>query len=204
MATYSIVSPVHYHLNGWSTLNIGATSKGCAVGGEDSTEWRTVMGIKVTPGKNERVTKLSLNVGYLSDKDAATQLGGYLYTDFDVAKVVSGPPSGYIAHAEETTAIKPTVNGRMTTLTWTGLNITKETTLYVWFYVTPGWYSQIWLGNSGYCKVPTATGVAVKSGLVHIENGISWEDYFVYIHNGESWDMYVPYIHNGESWNLLS
>lgn len=41
-------------------------------------------------------------------------------------------------------------------------------------------------------------------GLVHIDNGTTFDMYLVYIDNGTSWDMYIPYIDNGSSWDLLS
>ena len=39
-------------------------------------------------------------------------------------------------------------------------------------------------------------------GLVHIDNGSSFDAYEVYIDNGSSWDRYVPYIDNGSSWDI--
>lgn len=73
-----------------------------------------------------------------------------------------------------------------------------NTTYYLWIFpatVTPGYY---WLAESDKATLETS-GAA---GLVHIDNGGSFESYQVYIDNGSSWDMYIPYIDNGSSWDL--
>lgn len=42
------------------------------------------------------------------------------------------------------------------------------------------------------------------SGVVYIDNGITFEPYLAYIDNGTSWDLYLAYVDNGTSWMIIS
>lgn len=158
MATYQFLSDIHYYLKdtstgyaGWGTFALGSTATGGPIAGVSNTTWRTIMGVTITPAAGEKVTSFTLNIGLIKqdgDYDNV-KLGGYLYSDFNTAKGVSGPPSGYIAHFEESSAIYTPYSGRVVNMTFSGLNITTPTTYYVWFYVSPSYYCQIWTGKTG-------------------------------------------------------
>lgn len=164
MATYQILEDIHYYLKdtstgyaGWGTFDLGSTATGGPIAGVSNTTWRTIMGVTITPAVGEKVTSFTLNIGLIKqdgDYDNV-KLGGYLYSDFNTAKGVSGPPSGYIAHFEESSAIYTPYSGRIVNMTFSGLNITTTTTLYVWFYVSPSYYCQIWTGKTGNFKNET-------------------------------------------------
>lgn len=203
MASYSINTSIDYYLGSWGTYSLGSTSTGGPIASASNSSYRTILGITITPSSSEIVTSLSLKIGYTSSSSTATKLGGYLYTNLSTAKSsVSGPPSGYIANAIESSGKAPTASGRMTTLKWTGLNISANTTVYVWFYLDQNVYSQIWTGSTGNIVAPTVSGTVTSKGYIYVDNGSSFDKYEVYIDNGSSWDRYIPYIDNGSSWDL--
>lgn len=167
MATYTFHDKVNYYLKdtstgyaGWGTFTFGSTATGGPIAGYANTTWRTILGFTVKPDVGEAITKITLNIGLIkqdSDNDNV-KLGGYLYNDFNTAKQVSGPPSGYIAHFEEPSAIYTSYSGRKISLEWElseDQAITTETDLYAWFYVNPSYYCQIWTGKSGNFKNET-------------------------------------------------
>lgn len=160
MATYQILKDINFYNSGWDKFSLGSTATGGPFAGVNNTDWRTILGVTITPAANEKVTSFTLNVGFIkqySEYGNNMKFGGYLYTSLDTAKNVSGPPSGYIAHFEESTATYTSYSGRMVDMTFSGLNITDTTTLYIWFYVTPSQYCQIWTSKSGNVVAPTIT-----------------------------------------------
>lgn len=60
--------------------------------------------------------------------------------------------------------------------------------------------------TDGTTKTDTFTFYAVWeiSGVVYIDNGVSFDPYLAYIDNGSSWDLYLAYIDNGSEWNIIS
>lgn len=43
------------------------------------------------------------------------------------------------------------------------------------------------------------------SGVVHIYDGTSFNNYVIYIFNGQNWnDQYIPYVFDGTTWNICS
>ena len=203
MATYSFESDVHYYQGSWNTHKFGSTSNGGSIAGELNEDYRAIVGITIKPDENEIVTAFTLKIGYLSTYNVATCLGGYLYDSLTTAKSsVSGAPAGYMAHAKESEAAVPTASGRMAALTFEGLYIKEETTVYVWFYVDPSGHSQIWTGASGNVKKPTVEVTAIVGGIVYIDDGTSIEAYRFFIDNGEGWEQHRPHIDNSEGWDL--
>ena len=73
-----------------------------------------------------------------------------------------------------------------------------NTTYYLWIFPATSTYGFYWLDVEDKATLETS-GAA---GLVHIDNGSSFDSYQVYIDNGSGWDMYIPYIDNGSGWDL--
>lgn len=42
------------------------------------------------------------------------------------------------------------------------------------------------------------------SGIVHIFNGTSFDNYIIQIFNGSTWDQYIPYVFDGSKWCICS
>ena len=159
MATYTFHSEVPFYQGTdgyWGTDTFGSMVDGHPIGNKTPSatqyQWRSIVGFDITPAAGEKVTSFTLNVGLMKPTQTSTTnvaLGGYLYNSLDTAKSrVSDVPSEYIGHYVEPSTKYTDATGRMTTLTYTGLNITSRTSLYIWFYVSPGAYYELWTGNS--------------------------------------------------------
>lgn len=42
------------------------------------------------------------------------------------------------------------------------------------------------------------------SGVVYIDNGVSFDPYLAYIDNGMGWDLYLVYVDDGTTWHIIS
>lgn len=59
-------------------------------------------------------------------------------------------------------------------------------------------------GETGVIHQYTMYAIWEISGVVYIDNGITFEPYLAYIDNGTSWDLYLAYVDDGTSWNIIS
>ena len=59
-------------------------------------------------------------------------------------------------------------------------------------------------GETGIIHQYTMYAIWEISGVVYIDNGITFEPYLAYIDNGTSWDLYLAYVDDGTSWNIIS
>lgn len=78
------------------------------------------------------------------------------------------------------------------------LTLSANTTYYLWLFPNTTTYGYYNLTQSQQAVI-TTNG---SGGVVHIDNGSSWDAYQCYIDNGSSWDLYIPYIDNGSSWDV--
>ena len=160
MATYSFHSEVPFYQGTdgyWGSDTFGSIRDGHPIGGKAPSsylyQWRSIIGFDITPATGEKITSFTINIGFMRPTQTTTPqnvaLGGYLYNSLETAKSkTNDAPSGYIGHSAEPSAIYVDATGRMTSLTYSGLNITTKTSLYIWFYVNPGGYFELWSGNS--------------------------------------------------------
>ena len=69
------------------------------------------------------------------------------------------------------------------------------------------YYLFLWAcGDTRYITVLNTSNHGVvlgyNAGLIHIDNGTSFDAYQVYVDNGTSWDLCIPYIDNGTDWEM--
>ena len=61
-----------------------------------------------------------------------------------------------------------------------------------------------WTGENDEARQFTLYAIWEISGVIYIDNGITFEPYLAYIDNGMSWDLYLAYVDNGASWTIIS
>ena len=67
MATYTLDSKLLSTAgSGWYEVAVGSTNAGGHLHGSSNDTYRTILGIKVTPGTGEKVTSLTLTIGKLT------------------------------------------------------------------------------------------------------------------------------------------
>lgn len=59
-------------------------------------------------------------------------------------------------------------------------------------------------GETGVIHQYTMYAIWEISGVVYIDNGITFEPYLAYIDNGTDWDLYLMYVDDGTNWNIIS
>lgn len=98
------------------------------------------------------------------------------------------------------------------TITIDGLNLSPNTTYYLYLFPGSGYandaserhgqYMVYLYNNNGNDLSSLAYDESnINTGFVYIDNGTGWDAYAVYIDNGSGWDQYIPYIDNGSSWD---
>ena len=117
----------------------------------DSTsyKYKTRGKFTVTPAANKKITAITLSTRVV--RSGATNL--YCYLLDSEPTTVTTAPSSYLGRARYPSSgtSNPTSSGAIWTFSWSGLNITANKTLYVWFCTVDdisGALTQIWDGSS--------------------------------------------------------
>lgn len=197
MGTYSLSYKYSTSGSGWTTYNTTMTSGGTYIHHSNTSAYAYVLKMILTPGTNKIITQITLTHGIVYKETGSSTITVYLLTADPSSTSI---PSSYITTASQT--ISTNASGTVGSFTFTGLNITAETTLYAYFATSASFSLEVqgWRAKSGNVTSNPSVTITEIDGSVYIYDSSTWKMAIPYVYDGSAWKQAIPYVYDGSAW----